>query len=330
MSILKNQSRKIESVSLLALDMWSARGHVNLNNFYLRELAAWKPVLYVSADLQKKYADLTTRSFGKKPCGSGILDQLKTGLRVISILVRQRPHQVVFLSYDLLTFSVISHVAGIVGTKVLCFEHNTAPRTRSQRFLHRIMSSGVKRLVYATHILPFYVGAGIEAIYVPHPCVRVNEAPSNDGDWRGILAEHRQRFKKVAFCPSASVNLELIEQVADEHADTLFVCKNTRSSARENVECHKYFKAYGEALEGCDFVCVLFPFEHKVSGPVFEAIAVGKPVMVLPNAFGKYMKLLFPDKIFYPTEDVPRDSVISVCEYNRQIVKAISQIISRT
>jgi len=312
----------------LFIDMMSARSHLNLNNFYLQGLSAWEPVLYISADLQEKYGEISTQALGEKPCGSGVFDRIRTGMRVVSILVRRRPLRVVFLSYDLLTFPIISYVAGILGTKVICFEHNTAPRTRSKRFLHRIISSAVKRLVYATHIMPLYSDMGIDATYVPHPCVRPVDAPGDDSEWREIVTSHRQRFEKVAFCPSASVSLELIEQVADQHSDTLFVCKSTRGSTRKNVECRSYFKAYGEALKSCDFVCVLFPFDHKVSGPVFEAIAMGKPVMVLKNSFGKYMKSLFPDAIFFPGEDKPRESVISVDQYNKSIISKISECIT--
>lgn len=315
---------------MLVIDMMSVRAHVNLNSFYLHELSSWKPVLYISAELEDSYKNISARRFGERPCSSGIFDRLMAGLRVISILLRQRPRQVVFFSYDLLTFPVISHFAAFLGIKVLCFEHNTAPRTRSRRFLHHAMSSGVKRLVYGAHIMPLYTDAGIEAIYVPHPCVRPKESTGDDSEWREIVADHGQHSKNVAFCPSGSVTLELIEKVAVQHADTLFVCKSTRSSSVKNVKCRKYFEAYSDALAGCDFVCVLFPLEHKVSGPVFEAIAMGKPVMVLENAFGQYMKSLFPGAIFYSSEDIPREVVVSVDEYNRSIICKIAEGLTST
>ena len=310
------------------IDMMSVRGHLNLNNFYLQRLTSCKPVLYISEDLKEKFPEVFTCSIGKMPCRSGILDRFMTALRVISILARQRPYQVVFLSYDLLTFPVISYVADILGTKVLCFEHNTAPRTRSKQFLHRIMSSRVKCLVYATHILPLYEKAAINATYVPHPCVRLEQESGGESEWSEIIEANGHRFDKVAFCPSASVSLELITQVADQYSDTLFVCKSTRSSTRSNIECRSYFESYGEALRDCDFVCVLFPFDHKVSGPAFESIAMGRPVMVLKNAFGKYMKSLFPDAVFFPGESVPSEFVTSVNQYNKLIICKISEYIT--
>ena len=306
------------------IDMMSVRGHVNLNKYYISQLKSFNSILYVSEDLQGNFDDIHTRMFGRHPCGSGFFDRFKTGLRAISILIKQRPGQVVFLSYDLLTFPVISHVASFLGIKVVCFEHNTAPRTRLRRFLHRLVSREVSHLVYATHIMTLYEEAGVDATYVPHPCVRLIQESGGESEWSEIVEAYGQRFDKVAFCPSASVSLELITHVADQYSDTLFVCKSTRSSTRSNIVCRSYFKAYSEALSGCDFVCVLFPYEYKVSGPVFEAIAMGKPVMVLENAFGKYMKSLFPDAVFFPGAACSLKHSIPVDKYNKTIIGKIS------
>ena len=79
-------------------------------------------------------------------------------------------------------------------------------------------------------------------------------------------------------------------------------------------------------MANCDFVGGLFIQEHKVSGPVFEAIALGKPVMVVKNAFGRYIKSLFPTKTFFVGEPMPLvDNQPNIDIYNKSIINSINQ-----
>ncbi|WP_217598187.1 hypothetical protein [Oceanicola granulosus] len=112
-------------------------------------------------------------------------------------------------------------------------------------------------------------------------------------------------YDAVAFCPSGSVPLESIEGYARANKGVLFVCKSNRESAEDNVVTQQFFTNYGTAVARCDFMVVFFPHANKVSGPAFEAVAARKPLVVLENRFGKYMKTTFPLSVFFPEEQVP-------------------------
>ncbi|MFG6611613.1 hypothetical protein [Sulfitobacter sp. 1A12057] len=192
------------------------------------------------------------------------------------------------------------------------------------------MTSNVTRLVYAPHIQDIYTRAGVSSVYVPHPCVRPSAANAAPYEWHLLVEGCANQFRRVAFSPSASVPLESIEALAEQDPDTLFVCKSRERSGRPNVLCHGYFKDYVEALAQCDLVCVPFAPEHKVSGPAFEAIAMGKAVILLPNAFGHYMKTLFADHSLFPGEVLPAPGdAPAVGLHNDKIVKALLKLVTR-
>lgn len=311
------------------IDMMSARGHVTLNTFYLRHLCD-RPVLYVAADIGDVFPDVQTRPLGLRPCGPGLGPRVMTALKVLRILLAERPQQAVFLSYDLASFALISRVAALLGTRLVCFEHNTAPRTRAKRLLHRLMARNVTRLVYAPHIQDIYTRAGISTIHVPHPCIRPVTTDAAPGEWPSLVEGCADRFQRIAFSPSASVSLDSIEALAEQDPDTLFLCKSDESSDRPNVLCHRYFRDYAGALGQCDLVCVPFAPEHKVSGPAFEAIAMGKPVMLLANAFGRYMKTIFAGRVLFPGDALPEPANAPPLQsHNDDIVNTLSDLITR-
>lgn len=315
---------------MLFIDMMSPDGHIRLNRFYMSQLAGPKARIYVSDDIAKLYDGFDTRSLGPKPCGSGITERLALALRVIGIVRREAPKRLVLLSYDLATFPFVSRALRLLGVPVFCFEHNTAPNTRPRRWMHKLTAASVTRFVYTPYLQELYQGLGLRAIYVPHPCLSWEIAQSNGQEWHRIRASTKGCFGRVGFCPSDSVPLAQMEAIARAEPDTLFVCKTTQSSDLPNVVTHRYFDDYGGALAQCDFVAVPFELDYKVSGPVFEAIAMGKPVMLLPNAFGQYMKQIFHGKVLFPGEQSSADKSESLpIGYNMRIVASISEAMKR-
>lgn len=312
---------------MLFIDMMSPDGHIRLNTFYLSQLAGPEARIYVSDDLAGFYDDFNTYSLGPKPCGPGRTERMALALRVVEIVRREAPKRLVLLSYDLATFPFVSHALGVLGVQVFCFEHNTAPNTKMRLWLHNLSSKKVTHFVYTPYLQELYQGVGLHAIYVPHPCLSWDITQSDGREWRRIRASTNGCFSRTGFCPSDSVPLAQVEEIAMAESATLFVCKTTRSSDLPNVVTHRYFCDYGGALGQCDFAVIPFASEHKVSGPVFEAIAAGKHVMVLDNVFGRYVKSLFGGRIFFHGDPLPisdGEGDVGITEYNLAIVQMIS------
>lgn len=310
--------------NLIIFDMMSVGDHSNLNNFYLESLSDLEFDFYISSDLHDLYPTVRCiKPLGTVPCGSGLIERTLLAWKVLSILVSSRAQVALFLSYDLVTFPIISRVCSLLGVNVVCFEHNTAPTTSARRIIQKLIESSVVRLVFAKHIQKMYLLSGIDTVFIPHPCVRSQLTSSNLSEWDDLIENKlgwKSDYSKVAFCPSGSIRKDVIESVARLYPKTLFIYKSSSYSQVENVICKKYFDNYALFMSECDFLGAFFTHDSKVSGPVFEAIAFNKPVMLLDNDFGRHVKSLFPDLSFFCGEEIPnRRANISLDDYNKAI-----------
>ena len=118
-----------------------------------------------------------------------------------------------------------------------------------------------------------------------------------------------------------------MEGIARLYPDVLFVMKSKQVSPLPNLLSAPYFEYFGNAMEQCDFVVIPFGSDYKVSGPAFEAIAMGKAVLALNNLFGRYMKFHYPHHIFFVGESIPADIPrIDIDKYNQNILRAFDEV----
>lgn len=315
--------------NMLFIDMMSPHGHVRLNSFYLAHLSKSKPRLCTSSDLGPYYPTAEIIPFNR-PLRYTPLKRLFLAMHVLRCVHREAPTKVILLSYDLLTFPFISWALRALGVQLYCFEHNTAPITRARRWFHKISNPKVSHFVYTPYLESLYLISRISAKYVPHPCLRPDKNKNEHTEWEELITSRGSNFEMVGLCPSGSVSLNKVEEVAQANPDKLFVCKNSQQSALQNVVTYNHLHEYGAALELCDFVAVFFTIDHKVSGPVFEAIAMGKPTMVIENTFGLYIKALFPSQVFFPNEPPPKAAPPPCLnEYNESIIEKIVSELER-
>lgn len=310
----------------LFIDMMSPRGHVRLNNFYLSKLGGPAARIYISDDLANDYEDYDTRSLGPKPCGTGKAERLALTLRVLAAVRREAPKRVMLLSYDLATFPLLSQTLRALRMPVSCFEHNTGPTSTARQLFHRLSDPHATRFVYTPYLEHAYLRLGLNAVYTPHPCLRWGVGQAGGSEWKQIVAAQSGDFNAVGLCPSGSVTIDQMEQIARAYPKFLFVFKSRRTSCLPNVITHPYFDDYGDALHQCDFIVVPFSSGHKVSGPVYEAMAMNKPAMVLNNLFGNYLKSLFPGCVFFPDEPLPSQSNLSKLQIERNNRQAIARV----
>ena len=312
------------SQATLIFDMMSPIGHVRLNRFYLTNVFSTNAGFFISEDLTEEYMGLGLDVYplGKKPCGSSYFERLALALNVLRIIRQENARNVVFLSYDLGTLPLVSNVLQLMGVSVTCFEHNTAPSSKLRGLFHKLSARSLRRLVYTPYLKDLYESLGLEAEYVPHPCLPCETEPDGSYEWTSIVAKHSDRYTKTGFCPSSSVTVPQMEEVACLYPDVLFVMKSKETSRLANLLSAPFFEFYGNAIKQCDFVVIPFVSDHKVSGPVFEAIAMGKPILVLQNLFGKYIKSYFAEQIFFSGEPIPTDFIAVDCRhFNQEVMR---------
>lgn len=303
-------------------------GHITINNYYLKGLFQRFDKLVIPKSLKVSYLDFETISLGLYPCGRKAVQRFSLLLLGLKIILKENPARVILLSYDVLTFPILSWVLKIAGIELFCFEHNTAPSRKARRLLHLVASKHSRHFVFTPYIGLLFRGIKNGVFYVPHLCINQLEKSVNGAEWKTLMSDQRGGFKSVGLCSSGSVTEEQIKEVASLYPDFLFVVKSNNKIAVSNIVTVKYFKEYSSALKSTDFVVVPFALSSKVSGPVYEAIAAGKPVVVARNIFGEYIKEKFPGRVFFVGERFPKKlEPFDHRKYNTQILETLNTLI---
>jgi hypothetical protein len=307
-------------------DPVAPRGHVKINQFYLNHLASASDYLYVGSDLLKSYDtfNMTVNCFNEKKLSSSrFLHWFYTLLISISSVYRAYRNRstVVFFSYDISNLFLVTYLAGLLGVKIKVFEHNTAPgQSIFKKVLQNICYNKVLlRFCYTKDISKqFYNG-----VEIGHPMTSL-VIPTNN---RENIFEVTS-FEHVVFCPSASASLERIYELASKNLSALFIVKSISKIKYKNVICQKYFDNYELVLNSCDYVYLPVSGLDRISGPLYEAIAVSKKVIVDRNDFGKQALAMFPMYVqFFDEPWVISSDTFDKDTYNKQVINKLRLIL---
>jgi hypothetical protein len=295
-------------MKLGVVDPLSPGGHVSLNAFYLESLGASLAGLVMSEEMSQRLAPRAGgKPFDARPLSRGrlihALYSLYVTLRsVLSFRVRNI-RCVVVLSYDLLVLPFLSLVARLVGVQLVVFEHNTIPFESALKI--RVQRLGnpkvVHRVCFREDVARAYREIGQDAHWIPHPIL------SNRTSIRGEdeeINDRRRDFEGIVFCPSASARQDRILELAAAHPEILFVVKSRHAAEAENCIFREYFDCYDWVMENADYVYLPSDLEWKVSGPFFEALRVGKRIIVDPSGFGWFAKQQFPASVSFASQDL--------------------------
>ncbi|MCP4409231.1 MAG: hypothetical protein GY807_16050 [Gammaproteobacteria bacterium] len=320
---LKDSNAKMK----MFVDMMSPIGHISLNRFYLLNCYKKGDVLLASSELRVEYREYDFVSIGDKACGSSLIKRLYTAWRVLALIIRSRPTELILLSYDLLSFPLITNVSRLLKIGVTCFEHNTAPTTKARIFSHKLAGNFALRLVYTPYLSRMYRQLGLSCEYIPHPCVKPPDDISDHSN-NSRLNRRASSFEFVVFCPSGSVDLRQIEEISVFYPTHYFICKSRRLSTHFNIYTQCTYLNYQSIMSMSDAVYIPFKRNCKISGPFFEAMAMGKPAVVLDNEFGMYLKSLFPSNVHFSFEEIsyiesPKHTLNNLAIYNSQIVEKL-------
>lgn len=311
----------------------SPKGHVTLNNFYLKELEPNTRFTFIGKSLKNDYLSLKNISYFddsslKKSRFIHAMTFCKNSLAILLKLKRNNVSNVCFLSYDLATFFIVCLFARLLSVKLFTFEHNTVPgNKKTKHILHKLCINNVVHICYTSQAKQKFNLLNKKAVFIPHPAIiqKVSGSSSN--------SETKKFFnnnKMTVFCPSASSDIKLIEQRINSHPDIQFIIKSPKSFAQENVIAKKLYNDYWDILQNCNFVYLPINIEDRVSGPFYEALASGKQIILSESQFYHYANKKFTGSIILDTEawKLPpqKNNSFDHESYNNSIVKSLESV----
>jgi len=214
-------------------------------------------------------------------------------LRIVSnckkIQNRIKPDVTVFLSYD--TMSML-----LWRSKAIICEHNNIFNTNTnflKRYLYRLLSKKLVSISLQNHINSFIVDSCKRVSFVVHHPVK---------KIRGIVKNSVLKHVDKTTLFFTSVDTEGLDIISVKD----FLMKNQqffayiKGNSDEKTRAYKikiFFKNYYEIMDSCDFIVILGGYDYRVSGVVYEALSLGKSVVLNQSLFSEELKSQYPDMV---------------------------------
>jgi hypothetical protein len=278
----------------------SPRGHVSCNLGLLEQVHRSVQCFHVGKSIASEYSSCEkVKVFEDRWFSHGrLMHSIAFFLISCRLLRRARAEKirrVCFMSYDVSSMFLVVFYGRFLGLNLYAFEHNTIPSSFLLRVLQRIQGRQLRHLCFSVDSLNAFRKIGMKACLTEHPLYsKISNAPLP----RKLL-DKKKGFRSMVFCPSASASFELICAKARMYSDVLFVAKTEYVSSQANLYVEKFFQDFDSIFRASD--AVYMPMEGRylgrVSGPLFEAMSLNKPIILSEGGLHDFVVEIFPEHI---------------------------------
>lgn len=289
---------------IIFIDPLSEGGHQNFNNNFINFFKDKYRVIYCS-DSHK------IRVFEEKNVfDSALLSKNNSFLykvrqffilfKSIFIIKDSGSPYLIFLSYELVSFSFFSHFLRILfpEKKIYVVEHNTfCPNNYLKLMFFRGISKKVKHICLSEFIEEEISKQGKKTIFITHPfgfcdksfCKPTINMPVKKSD-------------VFSFMPSSNIGKDILTSVENmilkSRAKCLLFYKGEGASRRGRLVSKKHFDNYEQFISSASLIFIPQKFEYRVSGVFFESIASSKAVIIMSDCtYSRAMRNIFKDSV---------------------------------
>ena len=290
-------------MKFIVADTLSENGHLSFNKFILKGLITKNIVStsFLSKEILDKL-DLKNSSVGKGfpvwLVGKGnmffyILKQFYLHIILIA-LAKKNSSAVLLLSYEIYSFSLMSHIYRVFGVEVFIINHNTVPKKNNsvKGWFFSKISDKVIHFCLEEYITHFVTTAYNKiARTFPHP-ILINEGTESDF--------HPNSNQKQFFMPSSTIPSNVADEIIDvfsKKKDYTLLMKNIGEKQSENVLKSTFFSNYYTLLSRSKFVILPQNFDYRVSGVFYEALAYNNLIFMTESMMSKNLKVKYPKKV---------------------------------
>ena len=270
--------------------------HWNFDSLFIKAISNFGDVIfvgrsdYLTDENIKHRINLPNKFFGQGAKFNNRINNLRVIASCKKIQKRVRPDVTIFLSYD--TISML-----LWRSKAIICEHNNISNTRTnflKRYAYSLLSKKLVSISLQNHIDRFIVDScKRDSFVIHHPVQNIK----ND-----IKHNIRKNTDKTTLF-FASGGIEELDTIAVK--DFLLISQQHFAYIKGNTdeEAHfyqmrKFFQNYYELMSVCDFIVVIAErYNYRVSGVAYEALSLGKPVILKKSLFSEELKSQYPDMV---------------------------------
>ncbi len=276
---------------IVVIEGVSPKGHVDFNKQIIEYLNDAIKEIFIGDSIKSKYNFSKIKSFNDSFVFKGRLSHafgfLFAMFDIYKATKKSKIDTYLLLSYDILTLPVIALYAQLAGIKIIVCEHNTIPTSLIKKLLQKI-SSNVDRICFMPSVAKIYERLGCNVL--------LTKLPLPDF---GKKIDRKVPASDYIFCPSASSDESRIISVATKNQKLKFLLKSSNSYELENVLCKTFFDDYIGCISRCLAVYIPMKNSHRVSGPLLDAVSLGKQVILPPGELFDFAVDNFPKNIIH-------------------------------
>lgn len=277
--------------------------HWQFDNFYLKILSSMGEVTFIASEGYPVSCEGVTHLYLPKNIFSsktrlGVYFGLMKALRYVAKLVRFEDYdRVVFLAYETISF----FFCGPNRPNVFIAEHNNIASIQGswiKKMIFRWLSPKVTSLALQDHMLEYVkCHAKRKVVKIKVPCF-FGEAETNPGLDEGFFSKDK---KRIIFSPAHDMSATLLETLktfVSEPNHHFYLIARGELEKTQHYELHPFFDHYDSLMKRCDLVFVGRRYNYRVSNICYEALACGKPIVILDCLFAQELKRDFPHIVF--------------------------------
>lgn len=277
------------SRKIIVIEGVSPKGHVDFNKQIIEYLNGSIEAIFIGESIKSNYNLSEVKSFDDSFVYK---DRLRHAIGflfaiydVYKVTKNSKVDTYLLLSYDILSLPIIALYAKLAGIKMIACEHNTIPTSLIKKLLQRI-SNNIGRICFMPSVAKIYEQLGCNVL--------LTKLPLPDF---GKKTDRKLTASDYIFCPSASSDESRLISVATKNPKLKFLVKSSRKYDLENVLCEAFFDDYIGYISRCSAVYIPMKNNHRISGPLLDAISLGKQVILPPGELFDFAVDNFPNNI---------------------------------
>lgn len=284
------------------VDLQCPLGHINLINFYIKNFRKDFDYVVLNKEI-KKYIDNKNINFFLYR--GNIFLRLFFLVKVCNYLISKNVNKILFLSYDIKIFFLISFFLKLKKVKIIIIEHDTLnPKKKFYFFLNKLVSNFVIRLVYTKEKFYFvkkYFSSQVKII--DHPIIKDNKK------FNKLYLNKKINFstsKKIILIPSRfNIDFKFLYNFINNHKDILFLVLSKKVKILNNIIFIKNIR--DNIIKKINAVYLPLDnnvYRYRVSSWIYKTIAYNKIVILDKGFTYNFEKKRFGNLIINTEEDI--------------------------
>lgn len=284
------------------IDLQCPLGHINLINFYIKNFRKDFNYIILNKEIKKYINNKNINFFLYR---GNIFLRLFFFLKVYNYLISNNVNKILFLSYDIKIFFLISFFLKLKKVKVIIIEHDTLnPQKKFDFILNKLVNKLVIRLVYTKEKLYFvkrYFSSIVKII--DHPIIKDNKK------FNKLYLKKKINFKtskKIILVPSRfNIDFKLLYNFINNHRNIQFLVLSKKVKILDNVIYIKNIR--DNIIKKIDAIYLPLDnnvYRYRVSSWLYKAIAYNKKIILDEGFTYNFEKKRFSNLIINTKEDI--------------------------